>query len=153
MINRCLHSSHRTFVTFLPSRSWTCVCVLSHRRLTVINLLLVLLGQFDVAGMRQASPLFGVPFFFVYIVVMFLIMMNIFLAILGEAYTVVRSENDEMAASQVQTKKRGLVGYLKLVRAVIKAKLAARKAPTHTTHRGAKNRSAMLPKVGGTAVA
>ena len=37
---------------------------------SVIELLLVLLGQFDVEGMQQASPTFGFIFFFVYIVVM-----------------------------------------------------------------------------------
>ena len=59
---------------------------------------------------------------------MFLIMMNIFLAILGEAYTVIRAENDEIAKARVKTKRRSLVEYLKLVRAVIRAKGAQRKA-------------------------
>ena len=80
---------------------------------SVVQLLRVLLGEFDVEAMQQAAPLLGVGFFFIYIVVMFLIMMNIFLAILGEAYTVVRSENDEVLKSQVKTKSRGIVEYLK----------------------------------------
>ena len=108
---------------------------------SVISLLLVLLGQFDVQGMQQASP-YGLPFFFLFIIVMFLIMMNIFLAILGEAYTVVRSENDELAANKVKTKSgRGFMSYLRLVRAVIKAKLKLR----HARKYGSQGRSAELP--------
>ena len=36
--------------------------------------------------------MFGVPLFLIYVMTMFFILMNIFLAILGEAYTVVREE-------------------------------------------------------------
>ena len=89
----------------------------------VVSLLLVLLGQFDIAGMRQASPYLGIAFFFAYIVIMVLIMMNIFLAILGEAYTVVRGQQDEEKRSRVKVaKKRSLLGYLKLVRQILKAR-------------------------------
>ena len=114
---------------------------------SVLELLLVLLGQFDVAGMAQASPLFGIPFFFVYIVIMFLIMMNTFLAILGEAYTVVRSENDEIINSRVKTKSRGFMGYLKLIRAVVKAKLAQRRARKLAMRGVGTKRAAELPGI------
>jgi hypothetical protein len=94
----------------------------------VVSLLLVLLGQFDIDGMRQASPTLGVWFFFAYIIVMVLIMMNIFLAILGEAYSVVRANQDEEKEKDVKTKKRSFAQYLKLVRAVFKARMAQRRA-------------------------
>ena len=51
--------------------------------------------------MRQASPLLGVWFFFAYIVIMVLIMMNIFLAILGEAYSMIKEENDNARKNKV----------------------------------------------------
>ena len=54
-------------------------------------------------------------------------MMNVFLAILGEAYTVVRAENDEAAKSKVKTTNVGLVGYLKLVKKVLQAKMRQRR--------------------------
>ena len=95
---------------------------------SVLQLLRVLLGEFDIEGMTQASPMMGIIFFFVYIVVMFLIMMNIFLAILGEAYTVVRAETQEILKARVKTRKRSLVEWFKLVRAVLKAKVAQRRA-------------------------
>lgn len=95
---------------------------------SVIMLLRVLLGEFDIEAMMQASPTLGIAFFFIYIIAMFLIMMNIFLAILGEAYTVVRAETSEMIKSRVVTKKLSLLDWLKLARAVIKAKMAQRRA-------------------------
>lgn len=95
---------------------------------SVVQLLRVLLGEFDVEAMQQAAPLLGVGFFFIYIVVMFLIMMNIFLAILGEAYTVVRAETNDILKSRAITKKRSIVDWVKLVRAIIKAKMTQRKA-------------------------
>jgi hypothetical protein len=54
--------------------------------------------------------------------------MNIFLAILGEAYTVVRAETQEILKARVKTRKRSLVEWFKLVRAVLKAKVAQRRA-------------------------
>ena len=111
----------------------------------VIELILVLLGQFDVDGMKQASPNFGRWFFLAYILTIVLIMMNIFLAILGEAYTVVRSENDEIIATQVKTKSRGFMGWMRILRAVIKAKLKNRKMRKLTGGRGKVKRSAELP--------
>ena len=95
---------------------------------SVIMLLRVLLGEFDIEAMMQAAPTLGIAFFFIYIIAMFLIMMNIFLAILGEAYTVVRAETSEIIKSRVVTKKRSLFDWFKLARAVIKAKMAQRRA-------------------------
>jgi len=50
------------------------------------------------------------------------------LAILGEAYSVVRANQDEEKEKEVKTKKRSFVQYLKLVRAVFKARMAQRRA-------------------------
>ena len=93
----------------------------------IIELLLVLLGQYDIEGMQQAQPLLGTFFFFIYIVLVVLIMMNVFLAILGEAYTVIRAESDELMRTRVKTTKRSWGGWLKLVRAVVKAKMSSRR--------------------------
>jgi len=92
---------------------------------SVQSLLLTLLGQFEVEDMRQASPL-GIFFFFVYIVVMALVLMNIFLAILGEAYTVVRAENDEASKAKVKTKKFSLIKFVTNFRKILKAKINQR---------------------------
>jgi len=72
-----------------------------------VALVLVLLGQFDLAEMVQASNLFGFSFFFLYIVIMFFILMNIFLAILGEAYSECRVLAQEEKAAMVKTKSVG----------------------------------------------
>jgi hypothetical protein len=72
-------------------------------------------------------------------------MMNIFLAILGEAYTVVRSENDEIKAERAPTKRRGMLGWCRLIRDVIKGKLRQRRARI-AANKGIENRrSAELP--------
>jgi len=96
---------------------------------SVISLLLVLLGQFDIEGMRmrQTGASIGLFFFLIYIVVMVLIMMNIFLAILGEAYSVTRAMMDEEKARQVKTKSRSLRQYIQLVRAIIRARVSQRR--------------------------
>jgi len=97
---------------------------------SVTSLLLVLLGQFDIEGMRMRTtgPSIGLFFFLLYIIVMVLIMMNIFLAILGEAYSVTRAEMDEEKKNAVKPKSRSLMQYLRLIRAIIRAKLAQRRA-------------------------
>lgn len=63
-----------------------------------------------------------------YITVMFLILMNIFLAILGEAYSMVREEADEKASKQVKTKKRSFKEWMQLLWTIFKKKRAARRA-------------------------
>ena len=75
--------------------------------------MLVLLGQFDLEGLTQASPLFGPLFFLAYIVCMFFILMNIFLAILGEAYSVVREESDLIKQYTPKTTSIGFRGWVK----------------------------------------
>lgn len=72
-------------------------------------------------------------------------MMNIFLAILGEAYTIVRSENQEMLNNQVVTKKKGFMGYLRHVRAVVKAKLKQRRDKKLAARGVPARRAAQLP--------
>merc|ERR1712087_641339 len=87
----------------------------------ILALVLVLLGQFDLEEIIQASPLLGFTFFFLYILAMFLILMNIFLAILGEAYGVCREIADaEKTSTAVKTKKRSLKAWIKLVCQTIK---------------------------------
>lgn len=103
---------------------------------SVVSLLLVLLGQYDLKGMQQAGGALGTVFFFLFILSMSIIMLNIFLAILGEAYSVVRAAADERAKTRVKVKSRGLMGYVKLLRVIIRVKLANRRA-------------AKLSKVGG----
>ena len=93
----------------------------------MISLVLVLLGLFDLEEIMQAAPVFGVFFFMFFIMAMFFILMNIFLAILGEAYSVVREEAQNEKNKQVQTKKRGLMGWLRLIRLLIRAKLRKRR--------------------------
>tara|TARA_B100000787_G_scaffold143460_1_gene113059 strand:- start:37 stop:327 length:291 start_codon:yes stop_codon:yes gene_type:complete len=67
-------------------------------------------------------------FFIVYILLMFLMLMNIFLAILGEAYSMVREEADEEAAKQIKTKQRSAKEWVQLVFTLLKAKQASRRA-------------------------
>ena len=71
----------------------------------MISLTLLLLGQIDLEGMQQANPDFGTLFFLIYMVVMFLILMNIFLAILGEAYSLVRERAMKEKERQLKLKK------------------------------------------------
>ena len=85
-------------------------------------------GAFDVEEFKIASPTFGIAFFLLFILLMFLILMNIFLAILGEAYSMVREEADEAKAARVKTKQRSASQWCRLVYALFKAKRAARKA-------------------------
>ena len=60
----------------------------------------------------------------VYIVSMFFIMMNVFLAILGEAYSVVRQVADEEAKLKIKVKSRGIIGWLRLSWKIFQAKRA-----------------------------
>lgn len=85
-------------------------------------------GAFDVEEFKIASPAFGIPYFLLFILLMFLILMNIFLAILGEAYSFVREQMDQTSEQQVQTKKRSLKEYVKLICTVLKKKQAARRS-------------------------
>ena len=95
---------------------------------SIINLFIVLMGAFDVDEFEQGNPEFGIAYFMTYITVMFLILMNIFLAILGEAYSMVREEADEKASKQVKTKSRSLKEWIQLLWTIFKKKRAARRA-------------------------
>ena len=94
----------------------------------MITLFTVLMGDFDVEEFNMANPAFGIMFFIVYILLMFLMLMNIFLAILGEAYSMVREEADEEAARQIKTKQRSAKEWIKLVYTLLKAKQTGRRA-------------------------
>jgi len=66
---------------------------------TLGTLFLILLGEFDFEEMREVSPLWSLVFFIFFVVFMFFIVLNIFLAILNDAYTVVHTNVvwDELA--------------------------------------------------------
>merc|ERR1712028_148848 len=81
----------------------------------MITLFTVLMGDFDVDEFKMANPAFGIMFFIIHILLMFLMLMNIFLAILGEAYSMVREEADEEARQVIKTKQRSPKEWLKLV--------------------------------------
>jgi len=90
---------------------------------------LLLLGQIDLESMQQAAGKYaGLLYFLFYIVTMFFIMMNIFLAILGEAYSVVRQQAQEETASKVKVKSRGIIGWIRLFIRVARARRAKRRA-------------------------
>ena len=93
---------------------------------SMISLTLLLLGQIDLEGMQQANPDFGTLFFLVYMVVMFLILMNIFLAILGEAYSLVRERAMKEKERQLKLKKGP--GPIAKCRGYFKAKRERRRA-------------------------
>ena len=94
----------------------------------MITLFTVLMGDFDVDDFKMANPAFGIMFFIVYILLMFLMLMNIFLAILGEAYSMVRAEADEEAKNQIKTKQRSPKEWLMVVFNLFEAKRASRRA-------------------------
>ena len=64
---------------------------------TIINtlgtLFLILLGEFDYAEMNSVSRLWAIIFFIIFVLFMFFVVLNIFLAILNDAYTVVHTQN------------------------------------------------------------
>uniref|UniRef100_A0A7S2IP49 Polycystin cation channel PKD1/PKD2 domain-containing protein n=1 Tax=Haptolina brevifila TaxID=156173 RepID=A0A7S2IP49_9EUKA len=58
---------------------------------TLGTLFLILLGEFDFDEMQEVSPFWSLVFFVFFVIFMFFIVLNIFLAILNDAYTVVRA--------------------------------------------------------------
>jgi len=56
------------------------------------TLFLILLGEFDYEEMSSVSALWALVFFLIYVLVMFFIVLNIFLAILNDAYTTTKEE-------------------------------------------------------------
>jgi len=69
-----------------------------------VNLYLYLLGTFDYEALRVTDRTWGPVFFSVYMVLFVMVMLNVFLAILNDAYVVV---HDEEEASGVARKKKG----------------------------------------------
>ena len=57
---------------------------------TVETLLQMLVGKFNFSAMQMSSPVLGPLFFFCYVVTVYYILVNMFLTILSEAFTVVR---------------------------------------------------------------
>jgi len=110
---------------------------------SIINLFIVLMGAFDVDEFEQASE-FGLAYFMTYITVMFLILMNIFLAILGEAYSMVREEADEKASKQVKTKTRSAKEWVQLLWTIFKKKRAARRAAKEMEYEDTQQKAARL---------
>jgi len=64
---------------------------------TIVNtlgtLFLILLGEFDYAEMNAVSRLWAIIFFIIFVLFMFFVVLNIFLAILNDAYTVVHTQH------------------------------------------------------------
>ena len=58
---------------------------------TLGTLFLILLGEFDYDEMSQVSPIWALMFFVFFVIFMFFIVLNIFLAILNDAYTTTRA--------------------------------------------------------------
>lgn len=69
-----------------------------------VYLYLYLLGSFDYAGLKQTDGVWGPVFFTVYMVLFVMIMLNVFLAILNDAYVLV---HDDYEARKVATKPKG----------------------------------------------
>lgn len=59
---------------------------------TTGTLFLILLGEFDYVEMQEVHPLWAFVFFLGFVIFMFFIVLNIFLAILNDAYTVVHTD-------------------------------------------------------------
>ena len=97
-----------------------------------MTLIQMLLGRVDyVPDLVRINTVFGLLYFIAYIIIMFIIFVNVFLAILGEAYTMVREKMDEERAEQEKAnrgrRKRTMGDWVKLLRAYWKAR-KARKA-------------------------
>merc|ERR1719446_538507 len=60
---------------------------------TLGTLFLILLGEFDYAEMNAVSRFWAIIFFIIFVLFMFFVVLNIFLAILNDAYTVVHTQN------------------------------------------------------------
>jgi len=60
---------------------------------TLGTLFLILLGEFDYAEMNAVSRIWAIIFFIIFVLFMFFVVLNIFLAILNDAYTVVHTQN------------------------------------------------------------
>ena len=81
-----------------------------------------------VVPLLRVNPSFGLMYFLAYILIMFIIFINVFLAILGEAYSMVREkmeeEEEERKKAEKGRRKRTFGEWLKMLRAVWKARKA-----------------------------
>jgi len=59
-----------------------------------VTLFLTVLGEFDLDRMLRVDGLFGYAFFIFYQILIFLVMVNIFLAILNDAYLAIKAQYD-----------------------------------------------------------
>ena len=59
---------------------------------TLGTLFLILLGEFDYLEMQSVHPVWSFIYFIFFVIFMFFIVLNIFLAILNDAYTVVHTD-------------------------------------------------------------
>ena len=94
-----------------------------------LTLTQMLLGRVDyIEDMLRVNPSFGLMYFLAYILIMFIIFINVFLAILGEAYSMVREkmeeEEEERKKAEKGRRKRTFGEWLKMLRAVWKARKA-----------------------------
>jgi len=80
-----------------------------------INLYLYLLGEFDYDGLSQTDPTWGPVFFSVYMVLFVMIMLNVFLAILNDAYVLVHDRIEAEKIARKSAKKRNWQDYIKLL--------------------------------------
>ena len=55
------------------------------------------LGDFDFYALQHAAPVLGPIFFFLYVGIIYIGLMGMFLTIIGEAFTVVKSNTDLQA--------------------------------------------------------
>ena len=53
----------------------------------------MLLGDFEYSELNQANPAYATAYFFMYMLSMFMVMVNIFLAILGDSYNIARDDS------------------------------------------------------------
>ena len=83
---------------------------------TIGTLFLILLGEFDYAEMEEVSSIWAIIFFMFFVIFMFFIVLNIFLAILNDAYTTTRFLNvwDELE----ERKRMGLRERFEVRRAI-----------------------------------
>ena len=73
-----------------------------------LTLTQMLLGRVDyIEDMLRVNPSFGLMYFLAYILIMFIIFINVFLAILGEAYSMVREKMEERRRSARRLRRGG----------------------------------------------
>ena len=59
------------------------------------TLFLVILGEFDFSALNESNPVLAPILFFSFVIVVFFVLVNMFIAILSEAHEAVASRNEE----------------------------------------------------------